>query len=136
METINLKASPEFTRIIRAAFPSYKKKNVFLSEFSEGSSVTINSMWDGGSRSVFVLVELSTLQVKALPTASHPYFDMHGVTETTPDVVITRGIVDLVRLPEGFALIEGGSFCGKPATAHVYLNSRNINSNWLLQEKI
>jgi hypothetical protein len=31
-----------------------------------------------------------------------------------------------IHLPEGFALIEAGTFCGKPATAHIFLNPANI----------
>lgn len=125
-QKIDLKSAPEVKRVICAAFPGYKKHNAFLSEFSEGSSVTINSYWDGGSRSVFVLVDLATLQHKDLPTQSHPYFDMRSVSTETPDVVVTRGIVDLKRLPEGIALVEGGTFCGKLATAHVHVNPANL----------
>lgn len=125
-QTVDLKYSPEVLRVIRAAFPSYKKKSAYLSEFSDGSSVTINSYWDGGSRSIFVLVDLATLQHKALPTQSHPYFDMRAISTQTPDVEITRGIVDLKRLPEGIALVEAGTFCGKLATAHVHVNPANL----------
>lgn len=125
-QTIDLKSAPEVKRVICAAFPGYKKHNAYLSEFSEGSSVTINSFWDGGNKSTFVLIDLVSLQTRALPNSTHPYFELHSVTTETPDVVITRGVVDLKRLPEGIALVEGGTFCGKPATAHVYLNPANL----------
>lgn len=125
-QTVDLKSSPEVLRVIRAAFPGYKKHSAYLSEFSDGSSVTINSYWDGGSRSIFVLVDLDTLEHKEMPSQSHPYFNLHSISTETPDVVITRGIVDLKRLPEGIALVEAGTFRGKLATAHVHLNPANL----------
>jgi hypothetical protein len=125
METVNLKSSPEVHRVITAAFPGYKKHNAFLSAFSD-CGVEINSYWDGGSKSVFVLVDLATLARKALPTSSHPYFDMHAASGQTPDVIVDRGNVTLTQLPEGVVLIEGGTFCGKTATAHVHVNPANL----------
>lgn len=124
MNRITLQSAPEVQRVVRAAFPSYRKHNAFLSEF--GSGVTINSYWDGGSKSVYVVVELATGRHRALPTSSHPYFDLNGATGETPDVTFERGIATLKRLPEGFALVEGGVFCGKLATAHVYVNPANL----------
>lgn len=126
MQTINLQSAPEVKRVILAAFPSYKKHNAFLSAFYE-SGVQVNSFWDGGSKSCFVLVDLATLQHKSLPTSSHPYFDLHSVTGQTPDVEIDRGMVTLKRLPAGIALVEGGTFCGKTTTAHIYLNPENLS---------
>jgi hypothetical protein len=123
-ERIDLKSSPEVKRVVAAAFPGYKKHNAYLSEFS--NEVTVNSYWDGGSKSVFVLVELATLTRKSLPTSSHPYFDLQSASGITPDVTFDRGNVTLNHLPEGIALVEGGTFCGKPATAHVYVNPANL----------
>jgi len=37
-----------------------------------------------------------------------------------------RGNVTLKALPEGIALIQAGWFCGKPATATVWLNPNNL----------
>jgi hypothetical protein len=121
---IVLKSSPEVKALVLAAFPGYKKHNVSLSEFYSG--VNVNSYWDGGSKAEFVIVQLSTMQRKSLPTSSHPYFELHNVTGETADVSFERGCASLKRLPEGFALVEAGTFCGKPATAHIYLNSANI----------
>ena len=124
METISLKLAPEIKALLAAVLPSYRKHNAFLSEFHSG--VNINSYWDGGSRSTFVIVELATMRTRELPTASHPYFDLNGVSGQNEDVTVVKGNVHLNRLPEGFALIEAGTFCGKPATAHVYLNAANL----------
>lgn len=122
-ESIALQTAPEVKQVIRAAFPQYKKRIAYLSAFN---GVNINSYWDGGSKSSFVLVELATMRVKPLPTSSHPYFDLHAASGQTPDVTIERGVVTLNRLPEGIALVEAGTFCGKPSTAHVYLNPANL----------
>lgn len=123
MTTIELKTAPEISRIVKAAFPGYKKHKAFLSAFGP---TTINSYWDGGSRDEYALVELATLRTKPLPTASHPFYDVtaHGMANTTGEyVTIDRvGNIRLNVLPEGFALVSAGTFCGKPATAHVRLN--------------
>ena len=124
MQNVILKQAPEVMRIIKAAFPGYKKHSAYLSEF--GFGVTINSFWDGGSKAFFVLIDLATLQTKELPTASHPYFDLQSASGENQDVIVERGCVTLKRLPEGIALVEGGTFCGKQATAHVYLNPANL----------
>ena len=129
MQTIALKTAPEIARVIRTAFPLYKKHNAFLSVFSE-YGVSVNSYWGGGSRSVYVLVELATGKVKSLPSSSHPYYDIarQGMLNAdSPDVAVDHvGNVTLKHLPEGLALIESGFFCGKPATAHVYLPAANM----------
>jgi hypothetical protein len=131
MQTINLKLAPEVKAVIQAAFPGYKKHSAFLSEFS---SVSINSYWDGGSKSYYALVELATNRTKALPTSTHPYYDLNGANGSNQDVTVQNGVVTLNRLPEGFALVENGTFCGKPATAHVWVNAANLTK--LLEVKI
>lgn len=129
MQTIELKSAPELKRLVLAAFPDYRKKSVFLSVFGE-RGVNVNSYWDGGSRAVYALVEMATMRRKALPTGSHPYFDISSrglAGQETPDVAVDHvGNVTLKRLPEGIALIEGGTFCGKPATAHIRVNAANM----------
>ena len=128
METVTLKTAPEVTSIIRAAFPSYRKHKAFLSTFNSG--ININSYWDGGSKDEYAIVELSTLQRKLLPTSTHSYFDVaaRGVANTeNTDISVDRvGNIILKRLPEGFALVAAGTFCGKPATAHVWVNAANM----------
>ena len=129
MNTIELKTAPEVKRVITAAFPSYKKHAAFLSAFGE-CGVNINSFWDGGSRSEFAIIELATMARKPLPTRTHPYFEIaaRGLTnQEDQNISIDHvGNVTLKRLPEGFALIEAGTFCGKSATAHIYLNPANM----------
>jgi len=74
MQTVTLKSAPEVKAVVLAAFPAYRKQNAFLSAF--GGGLSINSYWDGGSRTEFAVVELASLQRKSLPTRTHPYFDI------------------------------------------------------------
>ncbi len=129
MQTITLKSTPDIKRVITAAFPGYKKQSAFVSAFTE-HGVNINSYWDGGSRDVFAVVELATGRAKQMPTRSHPYFDIAAAGLLNADNGVLEvdhvGNVTLKTLPEGYALIQSGTFCGKPATAHVYLNPANM----------
>lgn len=128
LEKISLKTAPELRRLIAAGFPTYKKHNAFLSTFPE-SGENINSYWDGGSRDEFAIVELATFARKDLPTSTHPYFDVsrRGIAGESEVIAVSRaGNITLKILPEGFALIRAGIFCGKPATAHVFVNPANL----------
>lgn len=129
MLTIELKSAPDVKRVITAAFPSYRKQRAFVSVFPEHGK-TINSYWDGGSRDEYAIVELETGRRHALPTATHPYFDVtrYGLVNTQDDYVSVDhvGNVTLKALPDGFALVQAGTFCGKPSPAHLYVNAGNM----------
>lgn len=127
LTTVELRSAPELKRIVKAAFPRYAKKNVFLSKFSP---TQINSYWDGGSRDTYVLINLATMQDQPLPTSTHPYFDVaaKGMAGGSSDAVEVsdRGNITLKVLPDGFALVRAGTFQGKPSTAHIYLPDSNM----------
>jgi hypothetical protein len=127
MDRIELKSAPEVKKVILAAFPEYKKHNAFLSAFHP---MNINSYWDGGSKDYYAIVELATMKRKSLPTSTHPYFDVtaRGNANKENDIISVDhvGNITLKELPEGFALVQSGVFCGKPATAHVFLNPDNF----------
>lgn len=129
MQTIELRTAPEVRRAIVAAFPAYRKHNAFLSVFPE-SGVQVNSFWDGGSKTYYAVIDLATLKTHSLPTSTHPHFDVANrglVNAEDPDVRVDHvGNITLKHLPDGFALISSGTFCGKPATAHIYLNPANM----------
>lgn len=119
---VTLRDAPEIKRLIVAVFPGYKKHKAYVSGFDGG--VNVNSYWDGGSRDEYGLVDIRTGRAGKLPTATHPYYDVarHGVEgENSLVSVDARGNVTLKALPDGVALVSAGTFCGKPATAHVYL---------------
>ena len=126
MQTIQVKSAPEIKQLLASVMPSYKKHNVFLSEFHP---ISINSYWDGGSRNTYILVNLADRKTQLLPTSTHPYLDVASKGMQGEDEFVSvdnRGNITLKQLPEGFALIEAGTFCGKPATAHIFLNSANM----------
>ena len=127
--TIELKQDPSLKRIILAGFPNYRKRSAFVSVFGERGQ-NINSYWDGGSRDEYAIVELATLARKSLPTSTHPYFDIsaRGLSSTQDDYVTIDhvGNVSLKRIPQGYALVSAGTFCGKPATAHVYFHPADL----------
>lgn len=127
LNTVNLKQHPEVKAIVLAAFPSYKKHSAFLSEFHP---INVNSYWSGGSRDEYAIVELATMRRKSLPTSTHPYFDVaaHGLAnkENATFEIDHVGNITLKYLPEGFALVCAGTFCGKPATASIKLNPANL----------
>ncbi len=127
--TVELKAAPDLKAVILAALPNYRKRRSFVTVFPP-SGVNVNSYWDGGSKSEYAIVHLETHQRRALPTSTHPYFDVaaRGLANQSGSVIETDrvGNVRLKVLPEGFALVEGGTFCGKSAAAHVDLNPANM----------
>ena len=128
-QRVKLKDSPEVKRVVLAAFPGYRKRQAVLCLFgSYGRS--INSYWNGGSRNEYAIVELTTGQVKPLPTQSHPYFDIagRGIADQENEVVSVDhfGNIMLKHLPEGYALVQAGTFDGEPSIATVYLNPANL----------
>lgn len=129
MNSYNLRENPELKRIVVAGFPSYKKHTVYLGTFPE-NGMNINSYWDGGSRDEYAIVNLETGKRGSLPTSTHPYFDItaQGLANQDNGVIETDhvGNVRLKILPENFAIIRAGTFCGKAATAFVYLNPANF----------
>ena len=129
MQTLELKHYPEVKALVTAAFPGYRKLKAYVSVFPSCGK-GINSYWDGGSRSEYAIVELATNRRHALPTQTHPYFDVvrkgGADLETAALAVDARGNATLKMLPEGFALVQAGTSCGKPATAHVYLSMANM----------
>lgn len=126
---VELKSAPDIRRVVLSAFPSYRKHNAYISVFGEHGK-TINSYWDGGSRDEYAVVELSTGKRHALPTQSHPYFNIvrNGAANTEDANVSVDhvGNVTLKHLPEGFVLVQAGTSCGKPATAHLYVPPENM----------
>lgn len=103
-----LKTAPELARVIRAADPSYRKREACL---LGRETVTIHdSYWDGGSRYTYHAIDLRTLRALPAPQYSPPQYG--GPTPT-------------VTIPEGVAIVKTGIFMGKTATATVYIHPSN-----------
>jgi hypothetical protein len=65
--------------------------------------------WDGGSRSNYFLVDLNTMQAKALASYAPPQF---GGPKEDP----------VVKIEPHQAVVEAGVFCGKASTPTVYFH--------------
>src|SRR5271166_1892159 len=100
-----LTSEPALAKLIRAAFPSYKKREAVISAFPETCGMNINSYWDGGSRDEYAIVELATGALRPLPTRTHPFFEVaaKGLANQENEVVSIDhvGNVTLKILPEG-----------------------------------
>lgn len=124
----NLSQNLSIKAVVKAAFPDYRKRDAVVTVW--GGSHSINSYWDGGSRSEYAIIELATLQRHPLPTSTHPYFDVaaRGLANAQDEhISIDRvGNVTLKHLPDGFVLVQAGTFCGKPATAYVRVPPNNM----------
>ena len=126
-QSITLKQAPEVKRLIVAAFPSYRKLRGTVATFH---AINVNSYWDGGSKDEYAIVDIVSGQRVAVPTAGHPYFDTaaRGIANIGNGAIeVDRvGNVVLKLLPRGMALVRCGVFCGKPATACVYVNAEDL----------
>ena len=127
-QTLTLKDHPFVRQLLTNAI-GYRKHKASFSVFSH--PVRVNSYWDGGSRDEFSMVQLATQDVTHLPASgSHPFFDVErrGLANQSNSMVDVDGAgnVYLKVLPPGWALIQHGTFCGKPATAHVYANREDL----------
>lgn len=129
MTRVELRGHPEIAAVVRAGFPGYRKRMVWLHTWN-GSGKGINSYWDGGSRAEYALVDMVTGRRVGLPTNTHPYFDITRAglagAEDPAVVVDHRGNVTLKILPPGVALVEAGVMGGKPATASVYVRGEDL----------
>lgn len=107
---LEVKQYPELLALIRAAFPSYRKHKAYL---TVTDTVELQgTYWDSGSRSTYVAVDLASKVSRGAPQYAPPQF---GGPRSTPTVT----------LPVGVAIVEGGIFCGKPATARVFIHPDN-----------
>jgi hypothetical protein len=110
MDTIELKNFPEIKRVIQSADPTYKKRKAFIT-ITEKVEL-YGTYWDSGSRNTFTAVNLATGSVVTGPQYAPPQFN--GPKETP-----------VVILPDGIVMVKTGYFCGKTATATVYVNPKN-----------
>lgn len=105
---IELKTAPEVLRAIRAADSTYRKRNAFL---KVGPRVMLDgTYWSGGSRTTYDAVCLVTGKSVEMQRLNPPQFGGPAEAPT-------------VEIPDGVAIIATGVFCGKPATAFVYVNA-------------
>jgi len=99
---VSLKDNPEIAALVRLVS---KKHKAYLKK--QNTVSLSDTFWDGGSRSDYFLIEVSTKKITPLIHASPPQFG--GMKEPA-----------IQKIEPGFVLIEAGFFCGKPATPIVY----------------
>jgi len=102
---------PEVIRIAKAAFPSYNGKTFCVSEFT--GPMRLDSSWEGGSRSYFVVLDLASLRSITIPENGTP-FSNGGKIER------------ISELPVNAAVIEHCLFCGKDLGIRIYVRPENM----------
>jgi hypothetical protein len=110
MQTVTLSGFPEIARLIPRCV-GYKKRKAFIQ--SSTQKTLSHTYWDGGSRSSYIVVNIATGQVLYDTYAGLP--PQFG------------GTAPVVEIDNDIAIIETGVFCGKPATASVFVSPENYN---------
>ena len=108
MQTVTLSGFPEIARLRPVG---YKKRKAFIQ--SREKITLSNTYWDGGSRSSYTIVNLTTGKTTYDSYAAVP--PQFG------------GVAPVVEIDNDIAIIETGVFCGKPATASVFVSPENYN---------
>jgi len=108
---VELKNHPEIKAIIRAAEPSYKRREAVI--VVQAAVTLTDTYWDGGSRSIYTAVNMLTRRSAGAPQYDPPQF---GGPKETP----------VVTLPENIAIVRTGTMCGKTARAYVYVHPSNL----------
>jgi len=96
-------------QILNATFPDYKGRAFKLNVVDETRSFSLNSMWDGGSRDYYAIIELATMKAVNISEMVGNY--------RRPD--------QRISLREGFALVERSYFCGKDMGLTIYILTNN-----------
>jgi len=104
---------PEIAAIVRATFPSYRRKKVYLRVVE---SVTFSDLnWSGGTRS-----EYRACTLDGQLTGSMDKY--HTLAPWDPRQV--EGAT--VPLPQGHVVVRGGHFCGKESLLALYVHPADI----------
>lgn len=102
IEVTDWQKRPEIKKLVNAAFPSYRRKTVVI---IPDTSVTFQQLaWDGGTKNEYGIVWLDGAVV---------------IGE-----IYREG--DKYNIRDGQAIIQSGTFCGKPALCHIYLNPADV----------
>jgi hypothetical protein len=104
-----LKDNPKIAELVRRALPRYKKHKAIVTYTDHVELTGLN--WDGGSRSDYTLV----LDGRAEPVGDHIAAPWNNKDEGRR--------IDL--LP-GQYCVRSGTFCGKDATAHLYIRASDL----------
>lgn len=109
----NWQKDPTVAPIVRAAFPDYRRKKVSVKAAEAVMLQDLN--WSGGTRSIYRAVALDGSQTGG---------DTLGHSQRHPMDNQAEGAS--VPVPQGFALVRGGDFCGKPSLLTIYVNPADM----------
>ncbi len=103
----------DLAAIVRATFPDYRRKTVYV---RAAESVTLHDInWSGGSRSLY----------RGATVAGEPTGSADKYNQLAPwDVRQIEG--QSVAIVPGAVLVEGGHFCGKERKLTVYVHPSNM----------
>ena len=107
METITLKDNPKLAAIVSLVS---RKRKAFL--FKQDHVVMDGTAWSGGSRSSYYKIHIGSRAVEAMPHSAPLQF---GGEVPKP-----------LDIEPGYAIVEAGTFCGKPSTPTVYIRKDQI----------
>ena len=106
---------PGVQRIVRAAFPSYKGRQVKVTPWTGESFALQGNYWSGGSRNAYVAIDLATLQRLPLPSNDAPGFSAQAEAR-----------VDLTKLGPNAAIVEHSVFCGKDMGIEIHTSPTSM----------
>ena len=109
-ETITKKTHPKEWAIIKKVLPNYRKRTAIMNY--QDSVEFHGRYWDGGSRTVWYILRGNL--VDQVPSRNDYPFTAKELE------------VDLVNPNDGgvsVIVVSAGTFCGKPATACLYINA-------------
>ena len=112
IEIKNWSKDPTISAIVKATFPNYKRRTVYI---QATESVTLHDLnWSGGTRSEYRAVKLSGERMgsSARYNAMAPW-DNIAEGKTIP-------------LPQGAIMVCGGHFCGKESLLRLYVHPADM----------
>jgi hypothetical protein len=105
MDIVTLQPGTDLAKIVKLVS---KKRKAILAKPTTEVRIS-NSYWDGGSRSDYFLVHIASKTVTPIAGVSPMQF---GGPKEDP----------IQKIEPGYAVVEAGTFCGKPSTPTVYLH--------------
>lgn len=91
----------------------YRKRTLNVEAKSQVTLMDLN--WSGGTRYVYSIVDLSTMQVVK---------NTLDYSKLAPWRNPAEGAT--VPIPPGFAVFQHGDFCGKPSSGTIYIHPDNM----------
>lgn len=103
---------PAIAHIVKATFPDYRKRKVYLRAAENVTLYDLN--WSGGTRAEY---RTCTLDGRGIGNTS-------AYSQLAPWNNYAEG--KTLPIPQGFAVVRGGHFCGKAATLAIMVNPADM----------